>query len=142
MIFSIVKTKTEEKDAQFFDWKNVFGITDDFAFLMAKIVLIIYGVCLLLILFYSILQLILAFKYRASKSRDLDPNKPQKLKFNQEKAPYVTIQIPIYNEFYVAERIIDKVAQIDYPSDRLEIQVLDDSTDETKDVVAKKLQRF
>jgi len=49
----------------------------------------------------------------------------------------VTIQLPMYNEMYVVERLIDSVCEIDYPKDKLEIQVLDDSTDETVDVVAK-----
>jgi len=54
--------------------------------------------------------------------------------------PFVTTQIPIFNELNVAERIIDAVAAFDYPEDRHEIQVLDDSTDETRDIVAKKVQ--
>jgi hypothetical protein len=45
--------------------------------------------------------------------------------------PDVTIQLPVYNEKYVVERLIDAVAAMDYPRDRLEIQVLDDSTDDT-----------
>lgn len=45
--------------------------------------------------------------------------------------PEVTIQLPVYNEKYVVERLLDRVAAIDYPRDRLEIQVLDDSTDDT-----------
>lgn len=45
--------------------------------------------------------------------------------------PLVTVQLPIFNELYVVERLIDAVAALDYPRDRLEIQVLDDSTDET-----------
>ena len=45
--------------------------------------------------------------------------------------PRVTVQLPIYNEMLVVERLIDAVAQLDYPPDRLQIQVLDDSTDET-----------
>ncbi|MFQ5663853.1 MAG: cellulose synthase family protein [Terriglobia bacterium] len=45
--------------------------------------------------------------------------------------PHVTIQLPLYNEKYVVERLLATVAAIDYPRDRLEIQVLDDSTDET-----------
>ena len=48
--------------------------------------------------------------------------------------PRVTIQLPIYNEMYVADRLIDAVCQIDYPRELLEIQVLDDSTDETTSV--------
>src|SRR4051812_21456422 len=46
--------------------------------------------------------------------------------------PIVTIQLPLFNESTVATRLIDAVARIDYPRDRLEIQVLDDSTDETQ----------
>jgi cellulose synthase/poly-beta-1,6-N-acetylglucosamine synthase-like glycosyltransferase len=45
--------------------------------------------------------------------------------------PYVTVQLPVYNERYVVQRLIDAVAALDYPAARLEIQVLDDSTDET-----------
>ena len=45
----------------------------------------------------------------------------------------------MYNELYVADRIIETVAKFDYPSDKFQIQVLDDSTDETKDVIAKKV---
>src|SRR5258707_11796720 len=48
--------------------------------------------------------------------------------------PVVTIQLPLYNEMYVAERLISAVCRIDYPSDRLEIQVLDDSVDETQSI--------
>lgn len=48
-----------------------------------------------------------------------------------EKLPKVTIQLPIFNEMYVVERLVDAVCRIDYPRELLEIQVLDDSTDET-----------
>src|ERR671924_320908 len=48
--------------------------------------------------------------------------------------PRVTIQLPIFNEMYVVERLIDAVSRIEYPRDRLEIQVLDDSTDETRGI--------
>jgi cellulose synthase/poly-beta-1,6-N-acetylglucosamine synthase-like glycosyltransferase len=48
--------------------------------------------------------------------------------------PKVTIQLPIFNERYVIERLVDAVAQFDYPRELLDIQVLDDSTDETRDV--------
>lgn len=59
----------------------------------------------------------------------------------------VTIQLPLYNEMYVAERLINSVCEIDYPKDKLEIQVLDDSTDETTRIVGevvaqKELQGF
>ena len=45
--------------------------------------------------------------------------------------PVVTIQLPLFNEMYVVDRLVDAVAAIDYPREKLEIQVLDDSTDET-----------
>ncbi|MDO8484418.1 MAG: glycosyltransferase family 2 protein [Candidatus Limnocylindrales bacterium] len=51
--------------------------------------------------------------------------------------PRVTVQLPIYNELYVVRRLIDAVARLDYPADRLDIQVLDDSTDETGQIVAE-----
>ena len=51
--------------------------------------------------------------------------------------PRVTVQLPIYNEVYVAERLIAAAAALDYPRDLLEIQVLDDSVDETSEVVAR-----
>src|SRR6476469_6066295 len=50
--------------------------------------------------------------------------------------PVVTVQLPIYNEMYVVDRLIDAVCQMDYPKELMEIQVLDDSTDETVDVAA------
>jgi cellulose synthase/poly-beta-1,6-N-acetylglucosamine synthase-like glycosyltransferase len=55
--------------------------------------------------------------------------------------PTVTIQLPIYNEMYVADRLIDAVCQIDYPRELLEIQVLDDSTDETCAVAERAVRR-
>ncbi|MBI4553086.1 MAG: glycosyltransferase, partial [Candidatus Latescibacteria bacterium] len=50
--------------------------------------------------------------------------------------PVVTVQLPVYNERHVIERLIDAVCQLDYPPDRLEVQVLDDSTDETAPLAA------
>ncbi len=56
--------------------------------------------------------------------------------------PRVTIQLPIYNEVYVVERLIEAVAAIDYPRALLEIQVLDDSTDETREVARRVVARY
>ncbi|MGI9596492.1 MAG: glycosyltransferase [Acidimicrobiales bacterium] len=56
---------------------------------------------------------------------------------DRSEMPRVTVQLPIYNELYVAERVIRAACSLDYPLDRLQIQVLDDSTDETSDVVAR-----
>ena len=56
--------------------------------------------------------------------------------------PVVTIQLPLYNEMYVAERLIDAVCAIDYPRELYEIQVLDDSTDETRSIADLVVRRY
>ncbi|MRR58098.1 MAG: glycosyltransferase [Deltaproteobacteria bacterium] len=56
--------------------------------------------------------------------------------------PLVTVQLPVYNERFVAQRLVDAVARLDWPADRLEIQVLDDSTDDTSDIVAKRVAHW
>ena len=53
-----------------------------------------------------------------------------------EKLPKVTVQLPIFNEVYVAERLLRSVSELDYPQELLQIQVLDDSTDETREITA------
>src|SRR6266853_1045454 len=53
-----------------------------------------------------------------------------------EQLPAVTVQLPIFNEVYVAERLLRSVSELDYPQELLEIQVLDDSTDETREITA------
>ena len=58
-----------------------------------------------------------------------------------EQLPRVTVQLPIYNEMYVVDRLIDAVCRIEYPRDRLEIQVLDDSTDETRSIAELAVRR-
>ena len=55
--------------------------------------------------------------------------------------PVVTIQLPLFNEMYVVDRLVDSVCAIDYPRDRLEIQVLDDSTDESADIAEAAVRR-
>lgn len=56
--------------------------------------------------------------------------------------PKVTVQLPIYNEQYVVERLIDAAAQLNYPRELLEIQILDDSTDQTVDLIQNKLKQY
>jgi cellulose synthase/poly-beta-1,6-N-acetylglucosamine synthase-like glycosyltransferase len=65
-------------------------------------------------------------------------SKPKPLK----RLPKVTVQLPIYNEMYVAERLVKAAAQLKYPKKKLEIQVLDDSTDETYDIVRKAVKQI
>lgn len=104
--------------------------------LTGKIVMTIYGLCLLLVFFYSVLQLSLSIAYVKNRKKKKAEVKPV---FDPATAPMVTVQLPMFNELYVAERIIETIAKFDYPADKLHIQVLDDSTDETKDVIAKKV---
>ncbi len=101
-----------------FNWGDAFGFEHYWSHLLAKLILIIYGFCLVLIFFYSILQLSLAILYKKNKSAK-DKEKSPTLDF--ENAPYVTVQLPMFNEYYVAERIIERVAELEYPKDKLEI---------------------
>jgi cellulose synthase/poly-beta-1,6-N-acetylglucosamine synthase-like glycosyltransferase len=96
---------------------------------LSTLILIIYCFAILLLFFYSLAQLNLLFNYLKSKK-----NKPNLSQFdfsNQEEIPFVTIQLPIYNEKYVVERLLDTICKLEYPKDKLEIQVLDDSTDDS-----------
>ena len=105
----------------------------------AKGILILYGLCLLLIFYYSLVQISLAITYVRTRKKVSLEEAPL---FDLSKAPKVTIQLPMYNEMYVAERIIETAAEINYPRDKFQIQVLDDSTDETKDIIAKKVEEI
>jgi cellulose synthase/poly-beta-1,6-N-acetylglucosamine synthase-like glycosyltransferase len=94
---------------------------------LAYLIISLYTLALLLVFFYSLAQLNLLFNYLKHKKRGthgplIDLSK-------KELVPYVTIQLPIYNEAYVVERLLENIAFMEYPKDRLEIQVLDDSTD-------------
>src|SRR5689334_6019267 len=76
--------------------------------------------------------------YLYMRHRDKEP-KPGAL---SEPLPIVTIQLPLYNEMYVADRLIEAVCRIEYPRDRVEIQVLDDSTDETRGISEAAVRRL
>jgi cellulose synthase/poly-beta-1,6-N-acetylglucosamine synthase-like glycosyltransferase len=97
--------------------------------ILETITITIYTIALLLILMYALAQLNLLFNYLSAKNKT-----DSCAKFdlgNPDEIPFVTIQLPVYNEMYVMDRLLDNIAEIDYPKDKLEIQVLDDSTDET-----------
>src|SRR4029077_20430895 len=76
--------------------------------------------------------------YLYMRNRDKEPTAQPPL----DPLPVVTIQLPLYNEMYVADRLIDAVASIDYPRELLEIQVLDDSTDETRSIAEQAVRRL
>ena len=96
---------------------------------LSYIVLFIYTIAILLIFFYSLAQLNLLLNYIKSKKTIQFIEKFNFLNANE--IPLVTIQLPIYNEKYVIERLLQNIVLLDYPKDKLEIQVLDDSTDES-----------
>ncbi|NEP58346.1 MAG: glycosyltransferase [Symploca sp. SIO2G7] len=106
-----------------------------FLIIIVITVLVIYFVCLLFIFLHSLVQVNLVYHYLKSQ-RIKNQNKIQTL----QEFPLVTIQLPIYNELYVAERLIQAIASLDFPKDRLEIQVLDDSRDETPQIIAAQIQ--
>src|SRR6266498_2919035 len=76
--------------------------------------------------------------YLYMSNRDKEPQQGPAL----DPLPVVTIQLPLYNEMYVADRLIASVCQIEYPRELLEIQVLDDSTDETCAIAERAVRRF
>jgi cellulose synthase/poly-beta-1,6-N-acetylglucosamine synthase-like glycosyltransferase len=65
-----------------------------------------------------------------------------KARFSEEDLPRITVQLPLFNELYVVDRLLTAVTGIDYPRDRFEIQVLDDSTDETTRVAEEVVKRY
>ncbi len=125
---------------------------------MVVVVLTVAGVSLFLILIYSFFTLALALKYNKIKSSETAAQKLSPLNsvesennFNSSEIvndgntntlPIVTIQLPIYNELYVVDRLLDAVVSLDYPIEKLHIQVLDDSTDDTKNIVEKKVNQL
>jgi cellulose synthase/poly-beta-1,6-N-acetylglucosamine synthase-like glycosyltransferase len=97
--------------------------------IIESIIILIYTVAIVLIFMYALAQLNLLFNYLTSKNSE---DNSEIFDFsNPDEVPLVTIQLPVYNEMYVMDRLLENIALIDYPKDKLEIQVLDDSTDET-----------
>ncbi len=92
-----------------------------------------YLTVLLTLAVYGFHRSTLVFLYYRHRKND-----PQPVKRFLE-LPVVTVQLPLFNEMYVAARLLDAVAKIDYPRDRFEIQVLDDSTDETQEICRVKV---
>jgi cellulose synthase/poly-beta-1,6-N-acetylglucosamine synthase-like glycosyltransferase len=99
----------------------------------------------ILILYFSVLSILAVYGlhryhlvYLYYKHRNDLPQPAGRL----EELPRITIQLPIFNEMYVVERLIEHVCRLDYPRDRMEIQVLDDSTDETQRLARRKVQEY
>ena len=108
--------------------------------ILEYLVIIIYTICLLLIFMYALAQLNLLVNYLKYRNKTDDA-----VKFdfsNSDEVPFVTIQLPVFNELYVMKRLLKNIAKLEYPKDKLEIQVLDDSTDESVDVTAKHIKKL
>lgn len=103
-------------------------------------IILIYTICLLLIFMYALAQLNLLINYLKHRNKE---DNAEKFDFeNPEEIPFVTIQLPVYNELYVMKRLLKNIAKIKYPLHKLEIQVLDDSTDESIEKTAKHVKKI
>ena len=98
------------------------------------LVLATYFFVLVILAVYGWHWYYLVYLYMKNKGRHPAPA-------GMDRLPKVTVQLPIYNEMYVADRLIDAVCQLQYPRELLEIQVLDDSTDETQNVAERAVMR-
>ena len=103
------------------------------------ILIVVYTLFLLYITVFCLLQLFLLRSYRKQKKEKslLTP-----FSLNDERLPFVTVQLPIFNELYVVDRLLDNITQLQYPRTKFEIQVLDDSTDETIEHAKAKVQHY
>ncbi len=111
------------------------GLYQANAFDMA--LLIPYFVVLILLASYGVHRYILVYLYyKHRKKRTTDPPG------HFSDLPRVTVQLPIFNERFVVERLLDAICRMNYPPDKLDIQVLDDSTDETQAVARDLVERY
>ncbi|MCS6965959.1 MAG: glycosyltransferase family 2 protein [Candidatus Kapabacteria bacterium] len=98
---------------------------------MEQVVLGLYTLILSVLFFFGLHSLVMVYYYW--KTAKLPLKQPPPLR----DFPMVTVQLPIYNEYYVVERLLRAVCALDYPRERLQIQVLDDSTDETTQLLER-----
>jgi cellulose synthase/poly-beta-1,6-N-acetylglucosamine synthase-like glycosyltransferase len=101
------------------------------------ILVLYFGTLLILSVYggYRVKQVVDFWRYRKLKPEP-------KARFAEDALPRITVQLPLFNEMYVVERLLKSVTEIDYPRHRLEIQVLDDSTDETVEVARAAVERY
>ncbi|MGH9826002.1 MAG: glycosyltransferase, partial [Blastocatellia bacterium] len=98
----------------------------------------VYFGILILLSIYGIYRYRLVYLFLRYRNQKPEP----KSRFAPETLPSVTVQLPLFNEMYVAERLINAVAELDYPRELLEIQVLDDSTDQTQEIVSAVVEKY
>ena len=98
-----------------------------------------YFVVLVFLASYGIHRYVLVYLYYKHKK---NATKEPAGQWADEMLPRITVQLPIFNEQYVVDRLVDAVCRMEYPKDKLDIQVLDDSTDETVDVANAVVERY
>ncbi len=96
----------------------------------------LYFLTLVILAVFGVHRYVMVFLYFRHQDRRALPAPPPVV------LPRVTVQLPVYNEMYVVERLIDSVAAIRYPRELLQIQVLDDSTDETTLIARRAVERY
>lgn len=101
-----------------------------------SVFLIVYALLLVFLSVYGFHRYYLAALYYKHKKMNVEPMG------TWESLPNVTIQLPIFNEMFVVERLVDATCAIRYPLEKLEIQVLDDSTDETVEIARKRVEEW
>jgi cellulose synthase/poly-beta-1,6-N-acetylglucosamine synthase-like glycosyltransferase len=100
-----------------------------------------------LILYFTILTVLAIYgAYRVKQVIDFWRYRkfvPQpKGKFSEDDLPFITVQLPLFNEMYVTQRLVKAITEIDYPSEKFQIQVLDDSTDETVKIARETVETY
>jgi cellulose synthase/poly-beta-1,6-N-acetylglucosamine synthase-like glycosyltransferase len=103
--------------------------------------LIPYFIVMTILAFYGLHRYQLVWLYYKNKKNAAKWDEPP-ARFAEGELPFVTIQLPIFNEQFVIDRLIDACCRLDYPRDRFELQVLDDSTDETTMVAQQIVERY
>ena len=103
--------------------------------------LVPYFLVMLVLAFYGIHRYQLVWLYYRNKKKEARWAEPP-ARFAEGELPFLTIQLPIFNEQFVVDRLVDAVCRVDYPRDRFEIQLLDDSTDETQAVAREIVERY
>jgi cellulose synthase/poly-beta-1,6-N-acetylglucosamine synthase-like glycosyltransferase len=104
--------------------------------LMTTLFITVYTLDIFFLFLFGLHSILMVYLYQKNHEYCVsDPNKDKTL--DDVNLPIVTVQLPIFNEFYVVDRLIDSIINLKYPKEKLEIQVLDDSTDETIEKVSK-----
>ena len=97
-----------------------------------------YIASIFIISLYCSTQLVHLFYYLKNKSKSFEND----LNNDEKHLPFITIQLPIFNEKYVIETLVESITKLDYPKDKFEIHILDDSTDETTTIAQRAVQFY